>query len=150
MEITAQMAAENARLAKQQRQVEFLANSKKVQTKIQELLQKIEATSEKGNTSYHEIIEIKAETIRGVGVLVFSAISIFFLLSALFSQSTLIVFASISLSMFMGVWLLFLFLMKKHNEQLLSQDEWDCVATYLSEKGFNVRIAFGDCLEIRY
>ena len=87
MEITAQMAAENARLAKQQRQVEFLANSKKVQTKIQELLQKIEATSEKGNTSYHEIIEIKAETIRGVGVLVFSAISIFFLLSALFSQS---------------------------------------------------------------
>ena len=150
MEITAQMAAENARLAKQQRQVEVLANSKKVQTKIQELLQKIEATSEKGNTSYHEIIEIKAETIKGVGVLVFSAISIFFLLSALFSQS---IFKSVLIELaliLMSVWLLFLFLMKKHNEQLLSQDEWDCVATYLSEKGFNVRIEFGDCLEIRY
>ena len=146
MEITAQMAAENARLAKQQRQVEILANSKKVQTKIQELLQKIEATSEKGNTSYHELIEIKAETTMDNRVLIISFCSVFCLLLGLFSQSTLTVFASI----FMGVWLLFLFLMKKHNEQLLSQDEWDCVATYLSEKGFNVRIAFGDCLEIRY
>ena len=147
MEITAQMAAENARLAKQQRKVEILANSKKVQTKIQELLQKIEATSEKGNTSYHEIIEIKAETIMDNGVLIISFCGVFcLLLLGLFSQSTLTVFASI----FMSVWLLFLFLMKKHNEQLLSQDEWDCVATYLSEKGFNVRIAFGDCLEIRY
>ena len=150
MEITAQMAAENARLAKQQRKVEILANSKKVQTKIQELLQKIEATSEKGNTSYHEIIEIKAETIMNNGVLIISFCGVFCLLLGLFSQSTLIVFASISLSMFMSVWLLFLFLMKKHNEQLLTQDEWDCVATYLSEKGFNVRIEFGDCLEIRY
>ena len=146
MEITAQMAAENARLAKQQRKVEILANSKKVQTKIQELLQKIEATSEKGNTSYHELIEIKAETTMDNRVLIISFCSVFCLLLGLFSQSTLTVFASI----FMGVWLLFLFLMKKHNEQLLSQDEWDCVATYLSEKGFNVRIAFGDCLEIRY
>ena len=147
MEITAQMAAENARLAKQQRKVEILANSKKVQTKIQELLQKIEATSEKGNTSYHEIIEIKAETIMDNGVLIISFCGVFcLLLLGLFSQSTLTVFASI----FMSVWLLFLFLMKKHNEQLLSQDEWDCVATYLSEKGFNVRIEFGDCLEIRY
>ena len=147
MEITTQMAAENARLAKQQRKVEILANSKKVQTKIQELLQKIEATSEKGNTSYHEIIEIKAETIMDNGVLIISFCGVFcLLLLGLFSQSTLTVFASI----FMSVWLLFLFLMKKHNEQLLSQDEWDCVATYLSEKGFNVRIAFGDCLEIRY
>ena len=144
MEITAQMAAENARLAKQQRKVEILANSKKVQTKIQELLQKIEATSEKGNTSYHEIIEIKAETIMDNGVLIISFCGVFcLLLLGLFSQSTLTVFASI----FMSVWLLFLFLMKKHNEQLLSQDEWDCVATYLSEKGFNVRIAFGKHLE---
>ena len=108
MEITAQMAAENARLAKQQRKVEILANSKKVQTKIQELLQKIEATSEKGNTSYHEIIEIKAETIMDNGVLIISFCGVFcLLLLGLFSQSTLTVFASI----FMSVWLLFLFLM---------------------------------------
>ena len=131
MEITTQMAAENARLAKQQRKVEILANSKKVQTKIQELLQKIEATSEKGNTSYHEIIEIKAETIMDNRVLIIPFCGVFcLLLLELFSPSTLTVFASI----FMSVWLLFLFLMKKHNEQLLSQDEWDCVATYLSEK----------------
>ena len=149
MELTAQIAAQNAqaareqaKLAKQQRRAEIL-QTPKVQNKIDELERIIDKKSKDGETSYYQAVLAKTKW----------EISQIVVVALLFIGVPVLWFVDTDTKSFTPflvsglLFLVFCLLAIRTSKTSLTKEEWACVVEYFNKKEFHADLS--NCIDTR-